>query len=247
MPRAAARLERLGGLLELHIEQGPVLESEGIPIAAVSGTVGIERWRFRFEGTASHAGTTPMDARHDAGRAAANLVIAAAAVGELRSGVATVGTLTLEPGTPTVVPGAAEIVVDLRAGDAPSLAGMLAEVQAAAERIARDNGCAQSAESVWAIDPIEFDPELVALAREACEEVAGSDRVMPSGALHDAAEVAAQAAGGDVVRALDRRRQSLAGRGQHRGGPGAGDSRLRRARRTRLGALVAARVPEARR
>ncbi len=189
-PLAASRLERLGALLELHIEQGPVLESEGIAVAAVSGTVGIERWRFRFEGQASHAGTTPMESRHDAGRAVAGLVMAAAAVGELRSGVATVGALTLEPGAPTVVPGAAEAVVDLRSADAPSLAGMLTEVQAAAARIADQNGCAHTAEPVWAIEPIEFDPSLVEMAREACTEVAGSDRVLVSGALHDAAEVA---------------------------------------------------------
>jgi N-carbamoyl-L-amino-acid hydrolase len=190
MTRAGSRLERLGALLELHIEQGPVLEAEGIPIAAVSGTVGIERWRFRFEGQASHAGTTPMDARRDAGRAAAALVTALGAIGELRTGVATVGELSFEPGTPTVIPGSAELVADLRAADAPSLAGMLTEAQGAAERIAEDTGCRQTAEPVWAIDPIEFDPKLVEVAREAGAEVAGTDRVLVSGALHDAAEVA---------------------------------------------------------
>jgi hydantoinase/carbamoylase family amidase len=190
MPEAGARLERIGGLLELHIEQGPVLEAEGIPIAAVSGTVGIERWRFRFRGSASHAGTTPMELRHDAGRAAAALATAVGAVGDLRIGVATVGAITLEPGTATVIPGGAEVVTDLRAGDTASLAGMLAEVRSAAERVAAEFGCEQEAEQIWSIDPIEFDPALVGMAREACEAVAGSNRVLQSGALHDAAEIA---------------------------------------------------------
>jgi hydantoinase/carbamoylase family amidase len=190
MPRAGSRLERIGALLELHIEQGPVLEAEGIAIAAVSGTVGIERWRFRFEGEASHAGTTPMEARRDAGRAAAALVTAVGAIGELRTGVATVGELSFEPGTPTVIPGSAELVVDLRAADAPSLAGMLTEAHGAAERIAEDTGCRQTSERVWAIEPIEFDPGLVAEARDSCLEGAGTDRVLVSGALHDAAEIA---------------------------------------------------------
>jgi N-carbamoyl-L-amino-acid hydrolase len=112
------------------------------------------------------------------------------AIGDIRSGVATTGSVSFEPGTPTVIPGAAEMVVDLRAGDAPSLAGMLTELQAAAQRIADENGCGLESERIWAIDPIDFDPDLVRLAREACVEVAGSDRVLPSGALHDAAEVA---------------------------------------------------------
>ncbi len=190
MHLAGSRLGRLAALLELHIEQGPVLESEGLPVAAVSGTVGIERWRFRFEGKASHAGTTPMDQRHDAGRAAGGLMMVVGAIGDLRSGVATTGSVSFEPGTPTVIPGAAEIVVDLRAEDAPSLAGMLAELQSAAKGCATDNGCELDSERIWAIDPIEFDSGLVELARAACATVAGSDRVLRSGALHDAAEVA---------------------------------------------------------
>jgi N-carbamoyl-L-amino-acid hydrolase len=187
---AGSRLGRIGGLLELHIEQGPVLEAEGLPVAAVSGTVGIERWRFRFLGEASHAGTTPMESRRDAGLAAAGLTLTVRAVGELRTGVATVGSVALDPGTPTVIPGSAEVVADLRNPGAADLGGMLVEVRSAAERIAEENGCELSAELVWRIDPIEFDPGLVALARESCTEVAGTDRVMVSGALHDAAEVA---------------------------------------------------------
>ena len=187
---ARSRLDRVAALLELHIEQGPVLESEGLAVAAVSGTVGIERWRFRFQGRASHAGTTPMEDRRDAGLAAAGLALTVGAVGELRSGVATVGSISLEPGAPTVIPGAAEVTVDLRNGDAAELAGMLEEVKNAAVRIAGERGCEVSAERVWQIDPIDFDPNLVAMARKSCADIAGSERVMVSGALHDAAEIA---------------------------------------------------------
>jgi hydantoinase/carbamoylase family amidase len=189
-PLAASRLERLGALLELHIEQGPVLELEGIPIAAVSGTVGIERWRFRFEGQASHAGTTPMEARRDAGMAAVGTALAVGAVGRLRSGVATVGSLQLDPGVPTVVPGKAEMVIDLRNTNADQLSGMLEELRVAAANVAQEQRCEFSSEPVWSIDPIEFDVGLAELAHQACKEVADSDRVLVSGALHDAAEIA---------------------------------------------------------
>jgi acetylornithine deacetylase/succinyl-diaminopimelate desuccinylase-like protein len=95
-----------------------------------------------------------------------------------------------EPGTPTVIPGRAEIVVDLRNEASEELSGMLVELREAAQRCAHDNGCAVTAELIWRIEPTEFDPELVALARQSCEAVAGSDRVLVSGALHDAAEAA---------------------------------------------------------
>jgi allantoate deiminase len=189
-PLAASRLERLGSLLELHIEQGPTLEADGIPIAAVSGTVGIERWRFSFHGRASHAGTTPMDARRDAGLAAAETMLLAERIAGEHDGVATTGALQLRPGAPTVVPGSAELVVDLRNSESGTLSEMLDEVEAAAQAAARGRGCECSVDRIWHIDPIDFDPGLVEMAREACKEVAGSDRVLVSGALHDAAEAA---------------------------------------------------------
>ena len=189
-PAAASRLERLGGLLELHIEQGPVLESEEIPIAAVSGTAGIERLRFRVEGRASHAGTTPMDQRRDAGLVASQLGLEAERIALQHSGVATAGSLELRPGVATVIPGEADVVIDMRNTDLGALSDMLDEIEAAAQALAGDRGCECFVDRIWRIDPIEFDPELVELARQSCEEVAGSNRVMVSGALHDAAEIA---------------------------------------------------------
>jgi hydantoinase/carbamoylase family amidase len=189
-PMASSRRERLGAYLELHIEQGPVLEAEEARAAAVSGCAGVERYRFRIEGQASHAGTTPMDRRRDAGLAAADAALRVERLPAMEGGVATTGALSLAPGIPTAVAGTAELLVDLRNPDAEALARMLdGAVQAVAEAAA-ERGCEVSAEPVWRIEPIGFDPDLVAAAREACREVTGSDRVLASGALHDAAEMA---------------------------------------------------------
>jgi hydantoinase/carbamoylase family amidase len=187
---ATAGQARVAAYLELHIEQGPVLEAEGNQAAAVSGCAGVERHRFRFRGQASHAGTTPMDRRRDAGLAAAQVALRVEEIGRAHGGVATTGSIALHPGIPTAVAGEAELLVDLRHPDAGELATMLAEARAAADQVASERGCEFDSEHVWSIEPIRFDAELVAMARDACREVTGSDRVLASGALHDAAEVA---------------------------------------------------------
>jgi hydantoinase/carbamoylase family amidase len=189
-PEAQRRRERLAAYLELHIEQGPVLEAEGLRAAAVRGCAGVERHRFRFRGQASHAGTTPMERRRDAGLAAAELALHLERIGRDHGGVATAGEITLRPGVPTAVAGEAELTADLRHPDAGTLATMLTAARAAAARIATERACEVDVEPVWRIDPIPFDPTLVEAARQACREAAGSDRVLTSGALHDAAEVA---------------------------------------------------------
>jgi N-carbamoyl-L-amino-acid hydrolase len=187
---AGSRRSRLGAYLELHIEQGPLLEAEGLRSAAVNGCVGIERHRFRFRGQASHAGTTPMDRRRDAGLAAADGALRIERVGRSHGGMATTGALVLRPGIATAVAGEAELLVDLRHPDAGELATMLKEATEAANHMAEERGCEFEREHVWSIEPIPFNPGLVERAREACSEVTGSDRVLVSGALHDAAEVA---------------------------------------------------------
>jgi hydantoinase/carbamoylase family amidase len=187
---ATAGRERVAAYLELHIEQGPVLEADGIQTAAVSGCAGVERHRLRFRGQASHAGTTPMDRRRDAGLVAAQVALRVEGIGREHGGVATTGSLLLHPGIPTAVAGEAELLVDLRHPDADELGAMLAEARGAAEEAASKRDCAFESDHIWSIEPIPFDAELVALAREACREGTGSDRVLTSGALHDAAEVA---------------------------------------------------------
>jgi allantoate deiminase len=183
---ATARREQLVADLELHIEQGPILEREGIPVAAVSGTFGVERHRFRFEGQASHAGTTPMDVRRDAGLAAARTALAVDEIARRHEGVGTCGDVRVEPGIPTAVPGLAELLVDLRHARADALAEMLSATRAAAAHAAEERGCRVSDTEVWHIEPIAFDERLVAAALDA----AGTGRTLASGALHDAAEMA---------------------------------------------------------
>ncbi|HEX5956529.1 MAG TPA: Zn-dependent hydrolase [Solirubrobacterales bacterium] len=186
----ADRREGLGAYLELHIEQGPRMEARGLRAAAVTGCVGVERTRFVFSGQASHAGTTPMEARRDAGLAAAEAALAIERIPASEGGVATTGELRLEPGIPTAVAGRATLAADLRHADPAALGQMLAGAREACREAAGARRCELEERSVWRIEPIPFDPGLVAAARGACEEVAGEPAELSSGALHDAAEVA---------------------------------------------------------
>ena len=184
------RLDGVGFYLELHIEQGPALEARGAAAAAVTGCTGLERLLLRFEGAASHAGTTPMQSRRDAGLAAAATALEIERIAIDAGGVGTTGRLHLDPGAMTVIPGGAELSVDVRHPEAGPLAGMLESVRAAAAEAAAGRGCELTSEHVWSIEPIAFDPELVDLAESCCAEVTGEPIRMASGALHDAAEVA---------------------------------------------------------
>lgn len=195
---AGSRLETVGDYLELHIEQGPVLERRGLAAAAVSGCAGLERLRLRFSGRASHAGTTPMDARSDAGLAAAATALRVERAAREAGGVGTTGSLSFDPGAATVIPGTAELVVDIRHPDAAALATMLAEVRAAAAEEARARGCGLEQSPIWRIEPIAFDPEIVALAELSCGELTGEPLSVASGALHDAAELARRLPAGMV-------------------------------------------------
>jgi N-carbamoyl-L-amino-acid hydrolase len=187
---AGGRLADVRAYLELHIEQGPVLESEGLAVGTVLGTVGVERHRVIFTGQAAHAGSTPINSRRDSFLAAAQFALDLREVALNHQGVCTVGDARLEPGVVTAVPGRTTLLVDQRHLDAHELAAMLDELRDAAESAAEAEGCTVAIESLWRIDPIPFDAELIASATEACRTVAGSDRQLPSGPLHDAAELA---------------------------------------------------------
>ena len=186
---ATSRLDRVAAHLELHIEQGPVLDAEGQRAAAVRGCAGVERHRFWIEGQASHAGTTPMDRRRDAGLAAAD---AACGSSDSRRGEAAWGRpacSSSSPGSRPRLPASASLGVDLQ----PRRRGareMLGAASAAVADAAAPARVRVVVEPVWRIEPIAFDPDLVELAREACREVTGSDGMLASGALHDAAEIA---------------------------------------------------------
>ena len=187
---ADPRLDRIAAYLELHIEQGPVLEKAGEPVASVTGTIGIERDCISFEGQSAHAGPTPMEGRADALLPAAELALALEDLARSSGGRATTGRLDLEPGVPTATAGRADLFTDIRHEDAEALERMHAEAMQIAEARAASRGVGVKSRKIWAIEPRAFDPRLVAAAREACEIAGGSDFAMPSGALHDADELA---------------------------------------------------------
>ena len=176
--------------LELHIEQGPVLERLGLPLGAVLGTFGVERHLVRFKGQTAHAGSTPMDARRDALAAAARLALAVREIARRGGGVGTVGRLVAQPGIVTAVSGTSEMTVDQRHLDGGVLAAMLAEARSASQAIADEEHVEVEWERTWRIDPVLFHPELVDLCERGAIEVAGACHRLPSGPLHDAAAVA---------------------------------------------------------
>jgi hydantoinase/carbamoylase family amidase len=189
---ARSQLENAAAYLELHIEQGPVLESLGLPLGVVLGTFGVERSRFTWRGQAAHAGSTPMDKRRDALAGAAKLALyireIAAEVGG--GAVCTSGGVVTKPGIVTSVVETAEQLLDQRHLEAAQLARMLAMAQEAAERFAREENIEVEWERIWNIEPILFDDALIELADQSIREVAGTSHRLPSGPLHDAAEVA---------------------------------------------------------
>jgi N-carbamoyl-L-amino-acid hydrolase len=188
---ANARLADVRAYLELHIEQGPVLESEGLAVGAVLGTFGVERHRATFVGQAAHAGSTPIAHRRDSFLAAARFALDLRDVALAHAGgVCTVGRADTTPGVVTAIPGRTELLVDQRHLEADHLGAMLAEAEAAARRAAEAEGCTVTWERIWQIEPIPFDERLIGVAREAVQEVTGTDRALPSGPLHDAAEMA---------------------------------------------------------
>ena len=188
---ARSQLEKAAAYLELHIEQGPVLESLGLALGVVLGTFGVERHQITFRGQAAHAGSTPMDKRRDALGAAAKLALEIREIAK-RTGdgaVCTMGSCVTKPGIVTSVVETCVVLLDQRHLDPHKLAGMLSEAKETSERFAREEDVDVEWERVWAIEPILFDEELVELADEAVKEVAGQSHRLPSGPLHDAAEV----------------------------------------------------------
>jgi N-carbamoyl-L-amino-acid hydrolase len=189
---ARSELEGAVAYLELHIEQGPVLESIDLPLGVVLGTFGVERHQVTFRGQAAHAGSTPMDKRRDALAGAAKLELEIREVAK-RTGegaVCTMGGVVTKPGIVTSVVEIAECLLDQRHLDASRLASMLREAKEATERFAAEEEIEVEWDRIWNIEPILFDEGLIELADEAIHEVAGTSHRLPSGPLHDAAEVA---------------------------------------------------------
>jgi len=189
---AKSELENAAAYLELHIEQGPVLESMDLPLGVVLGTFGVERHQVTFRGQAAHAGSTPMDKRRDALAGAAKLELEIREIAERigEGAVCTMGGVVTKPGIVTSVVETAECLLDQRHLDEAQLAEMLSNAEAASRRFAQEEDLEVEWERIWNIEPILFDERLIELADESIMEVAGSSHRLPSGPLHDAAEVA---------------------------------------------------------
>jgi allantoate deiminase len=191
---AAARAPgSLAGYAELHIEQGPVLEERGAPLGIVSAISGQTRALLRFSGVAGHAGTVPMELRHDALGAAAEVVLAAEALARKTAGlVATVGRLEVQPGAPNVIPGAAELSLDVRHPEDAERAAAVARLRERAAEAAAARGVELEWEQLLDQPAVQCDPALSErMARAARDAVGAQAPRLPSGAGHDAAVVAA--------------------------------------------------------
>jgi N-carbamoyl-L-amino-acid hydrolase len=176
--------------LELHIEQGPVLESMDLPLAAVLGTKGVERHAITFHGQEAHSGSTPMIARHDALAAAAKLALEIRPIAKRHpDAVCTMGSVKTFPGIVTAVVGRCEAMLDQRDLDAAVLATMYREAQEKSIQFAAEEGCTVEWSRIWNIAPEPFHPQLIELCEAAIRETIGRSHRIPSGPLHDAAEV----------------------------------------------------------
>ena len=186
----------LKAYLELHIEQGPILEAIGKRIGLVTSIAAPSRFRVIFKGRADHSGTTPMDMRKDALVAAAQLIeyiervcrkFAAMAKGRV---VGTVGAMKIEPGVINAVPGRTELAVDIRGTSAQSKNQVARLVKQQARAIAKRRGIGVEVLTIREENPVPLDKRLLRLSQELCEEKGIAYEIMPSGAGHDAMQMA---------------------------------------------------------
>src|SRR3954470_20392902 len=189
-PEAERERENAAAYLELHIEQGPVLETRGLPLAVVLGTKGVERHLFTFHGQEAHSGSTPMNARRDALAAAAKLALEIRTIAKKHpDAVCTIGSLKTFPGIVTAVVGRCEAALDQRDLDPKVLGTIYREACEASQRFAEEEKCTVEWSRIWNIEPVPFHPKLIGFCEEAILDVAPEAPHLPSGPLHDAAEV----------------------------------------------------------
>lgn len=174
--------------VELHIEQGPVLEQENIEIGAVTGVQGISWYEYTISGTSNHAGTTPMSFRHDAGYVACAIatevrrLVTATAKGQ----VGTVGQIKLDPNLINVIPRKAVITVDLRNIDEALLQQVEDQLTAIIEKLADDEQVTVKRRQLARFQPVKFDGQMIDLVEQSAKALGYSCKQMPSGAGHDA-------------------------------------------------------------
>ncbi|MGB2899552.1 MAG: hydantoinase/carbamoylase family amidase [Candidatus Acidiferrum sp.] len=189
-PDAQKEQKNAAAYLELHIEQGPVLERMGLQLGVVLGTKGVERHIITFHGQEAHSGSTPMNARRDALAAASKLALEIRTIARKHEdAVCTMGSVKTFPGIVTAVVGRCEVTLDQRDLDANILAQMYREAQEASRRFAAEENCTVNWSRLWNIEPVPFHPHLLDLCEQAVREASGTSHRMPSGPLHDAAEV----------------------------------------------------------
>ena len=194
---ADARIARgaLAGYLELHIEQGPHLDEMKIPIGVVQGIVGITRWRCVVTGFANHAGTTPMDRRRDALAAASRELLAVRDVVRSESGgqVGNVGFMKAEPGAINVIPGRVEFPVELRDLDAAKVERMWGRIAEKVKQIDKEENVETVCEKSAVVKPARTDAAMQSAIRDAAKQLGLATMDLPSGAGHDAQEMASLA------------------------------------------------------
>lgn len=188
---AAMPPEEILGYLEVHIEQGPVLEAKGLPVGVVSAICGATRKRYRLAGAAGHAGTVPMELRRDALAGAAEIILAVERIAKAAGVVATVGCLDVAPGAINVIPGAVRFTLDLRAAEDARRVAACAEVDAEIARVAAARGLAVEAETLHDAPSAPCDPALRAAFAAAVSAEGLAVETLASGAGHDAMAVAA--------------------------------------------------------
>jgi hydantoinase/carbamoylase family amidase len=188
--KSGHELKGAAAYLELHIEQGPVLLDLGLPLGAVLGTFGVERHAIVFRGQAAHSGSTPMNRRRDAFLAAAKMSPETYRIAERHGGVCTIGSCTTKPGIVTSVVEECRVTLDQRHLNASALAAMLKDARDSAARFAAEGGVSVGWERIWRIEPVLFNPELIGFCEESIRGAGATPHRLPSGPLHDAAEVA---------------------------------------------------------
>ena len=178
--------------VELHIEQGGILDEKGLQIGIVEGIVGIHHYDVTIRGFANHAGTTPMDRRRNALLAAAELVLVVDRMVKSVPGrqVGTVGRLIVKPGAPNVIPGEVDLTVELRDLSAEKIESLWSRIHTEAQEIARQRGVTLDYVMQHANAPALSDPKVRAVIADAAQGLGLSSQTMPSGAGHDAQDLA---------------------------------------------------------
>jgi beta-ureidopropionase / N-carbamoyl-L-amino-acid hydrolase len=193
LAEAARKPGDLAAYVELHIEQGAILDESDIDIGVVEGIVGIRWWDVTIEGVANHAGTTPMNRRHDAMVSAAELALAVNRVATSTPGrqVATVGRIRAEPGAPNVIPGKVVMSLEIRDLDAAKIASVYEAIQSEAQKISETRQTPISFKALEvSSEPAPTDERLRTIIAKAAGSLGLSNKLMPSGAGHDAQEIA---------------------------------------------------------